>query len=138
MKEHQRYYARARTEAQARKASRNDLEARAEEAHFFWMLEEELDMFESRRLIRLAKKYRVPIPERTRRRSDREDDPNWRVGSTFRPDEYLTDSAMYELRGKIRAERKAKYEEIRLWAPTVVALMAALATIYGVTHGLKK
>jgi hypothetical protein len=107
-------YAQAIAEAQARNASRDDIHAlEAEEAHFYWELEEELELLESRRLLKAAGKYMLPTPELPAYDSSgRDDDPNWRQGTIFTQGWILTRGAMQELRAKIRTERKARLEPI--------------------------
>ena len=111
MRENSRFYAKALSEARARKASRDDiLSLEAEAAHFYWELEEELEMLESDRLHKQATRYLLPTPPLPRNLNDPDGDPNWRRGTTFKPDLYLTRKAMQELRSTIRTERKSRLE----------------------------
>jgi hypothetical protein len=63
MREKGRFYAKALREAEATKASHDEiLSPEAEAAHFYWELEEELEMIESNRLHQQAAKYMLPTP----------------------------------------------------------------------------
>jgi hypothetical protein len=114
MRDNSRHYAQAVAEARARNASSNDIHAlEAEAAHFYWELEEELEMLESGRLLKEARKFMLPTPELPAYNpSGTDDDPNWRHGTTVTQSWYLKRGAMLELRAKIRAERKARLEPI--------------------------
>jgi hypothetical protein len=120
-----RYYARARTEAKARKASADDMQGlEAEAAHSYWELEEELAMLESNRLLRQADKYMLPKPKF--RGGDPIDDRYWRQGTAFKPTWYLKPQAMQELRKQIRAEQKARREPLGEWVKIVGATIGGL------------
>lgn len=114
MRDNSRHYSQAVAEARVRSASRDDIQAlEAEEAHFYWELEEELELLESRRLLKEAGKYLLPTPAfPAYDPCGADDDPNWRQGTTFTRGWFLKRAAMQELRGKIRAERKARLEPI--------------------------
>lgn len=113
MRENSRYYDRAIKAARARNASRDDVDAlEAEASHFYWELEEELEMLESSRLLKQAAKYMLPKPDF---HADPEKDPNWQQGTTFKPTWYLRREAMQEMRARIRAERKARREPFAEW-----------------------
>jgi hypothetical protein len=78
MRDNGRYYASVIAEAEARRVSRDDTQAlKAEEAHYYWELEEERAMLESSRLLRQAGTYMLPTPEV----QNRDDDPNWQQGN---------------------------------------------------------
>jgi hypothetical protein len=124
MREHSRFYAQARAEARARRASRDDLQAlEAEEAHFYWELEEELEMLESSRLLAQAGSYMLPTPDLPADPNDPDGDANWRRGTTYKPNLYLKRQAMQELRAKIRAERKARLEPVGEWVKVLGAII---------------
>src|SRR5687768_6210713 len=58
MRSNRRFYAKVLAEAEARNAAADEMQAfEAEAAHFHWVLEEELEMLESRRLLRQARKH---------------------------------------------------------------------------------
>lgn len=84
-------------------------------------------MLESRRLLRTANNYMLPTPEfRRADPSDPDGDPNWRLGTTFKPHWYLKPEAMQELRTKIRAERKARLEPVGEWVKIGGAIIGGL------------
>jgi hypothetical protein len=122
MRDNNRYYARAVAEAKARNASRDEIQSlEAEAAHFYWELEEEREMLKSNRLLRQAKNYFLEVPALPRNLND-PDDPNWRRGTTFKPNLYLTLPAMNDLQTRIRAERKALREPVGEWLKIVGGL----------------
>ena len=112
-----RYYSEAKAQAKASNASSFDLEVlRSEEAHCYWELEEELAMLESSRLLKQAQKFMLPTPDFCQGDTDDPDsDPNWRLGTRFKPKWYLKPQAMQDLRTRIRAERKARREPVAEW-----------------------
>lgn len=112
MRDNSRIYAKEIAQARARNASRDDIEGiRSAEASEYWTLEEELEMLESSRLLRTAKRLMLPTPEF--KASD--DDPNWRQGTNYKPTWFLQPEAMRKLRDDIRAERRARREPIVEW-----------------------
>lgn len=123
MRSNRRFYAKVLAEAEARNAADDEMQAlEAEAAHFYRVLEEELEMLESRRLLRQAKKHFIQPPKWPRDLNDPGDDPNWRRGTSFKPDLYLTPQAMHDLRTKIRAEDKAWRESVIEWLKIVGGL----------------
>jgi hypothetical protein len=129
MRDSRRYYARAVADAKARKASRDEIQAlESEGAHFYWELEEELEMLESNRLIRKAKKYMLPTPDF---HADEDNDPSWQRGTTFKPNWYLRPLAMQDLRTQIRAERKARREPIAEWVKIIGGLGGVIYLVQG-------
>ena len=132
MRDNRRFYGKVLAKAKSRNDRRNDIPAlEAEAAQSYWELEEELEMLESARVLRQAKKHFIEPPDYPRDLNDVEDDPNWRRGTRFKPKLYLKPQAMHELRTKIRAERKA-------WRESVIDWLKIVGLLGGVVYLLEK
>lgn len=139
MRDNGRYYARALAAAKTRNADPDDIRAlESEEVHFYWELEEELEMLESSRFLQQAKKRFIPLPDWPHNLDDSDDDPNWRRGTSFKPHLYLTHQAMHDLRTKIRAERKARREPVGEWVKIIGEWVKIVGGLGGATYLLDR
>jgi hypothetical protein len=60
----------------------------------------------------------------------REDDPNWIQSHYFYGRSYLSRAAVADLRAKIRAERKARWEPLLLWSGWAAAIGSWVAIFF--------
>lgn len=92
-----------------------------------WELEfvyDEIEHLHTKALVRLADKYRVPLPEEGWERSRQ-------LG--YR---YLTDQAYSALRTAIRAEKGERWSARLQWMPALVSLITSVAGLLGILVGL--
>jgi hypothetical protein len=83
------------------------------------ILDDEINALASSHLCRVAYDLDVALP-------DWEDHGAWE-DSSVTGRRYLTTEGRRTVRAAIRAEQKERYEAIRTWAPTIAAIVAALA-----------
>lgn len=107
----------------ADKVSGDELEALRQEWHFEAdLVEDEFRSIDTRRLIRTARRLRVPVSG------------YWKEGRGG--GRYLTPDSFVALRTAIRQERKERREARAAWLPWLIALTGLIGTLIGLAASL--
>jgi hypothetical protein len=97
-----------------------------------------LTLLETERLISLALKRLLPIPERNRNDMLGKPDPNskWRVSTHDHFELILSRDSRRELLLAIRADRRERREIVRSWLSTIAPILGGITGIIGALIGL--
>ena len=101
--------------------------AEAPDSRIWEEAQDHIDLIHTHYLLSQLDKLRLPRPKFT--------DDNW-VGSKWINHEFLSTTAIVEVRDAIRKERKERSEITRLWLGSIVPIVSALAGLLGVVIGL--
>lgn len=94
------------------------------------MLQEEYETIYSRRLVNKAIRLRLPVPERPYGEGVYENE-NWHR-APYVGEWYLKPEGIRKLRAEIRAERKARSEQLGLWLTLLIGLIGAATGLMAV------
>lgn len=132
-----RAYRKAHAIAQREGQEALDTWSHVEEFTFdIYPLEEEYEVLETRRLLRKATRNWLDVPEYPWHKTKPIEDDTWKYAEGEQS-WYLRPSAKRKLRDALRAERKSRYEEIRMWLPTIISVISTAIAVYAVLHGRK-